>query len=85
MISSGGLTDRLNRLERAGLVRRTGAEDDGRSLLVELTPEGRARVERAFREDMALENELVAGLTAQERDELVRLLRKLAIALERDA
>jgi DNA-binding MarR family transcriptional regulator len=85
MISSGGLTDRLNRLERAGLVRRTGAEDDGRSLLVELTPEGRARVERAFREDMTLENELVAGLTAQERDDLVRLLRKLAIALERDA
>jgi DNA-binding MarR family transcriptional regulator len=83
MISSGGLTDRLNRLERAGLVRRCTAADDKRSLLVELTEEGRARVEQAFREDMALENELVAGLTPAERNDLVRLLRKLALDLER--
>jgi DNA-binding MarR family transcriptional regulator len=84
MISSGGLTDRLNRLERAGLVRRTGSSEDGRSLPVELTEEGRVRVERAFREDMALENALVSGLDRDERKLLVRLLRKLAFALERD-
>jgi DNA-binding MarR family transcriptional regulator len=83
MISSGGLTDRLSRLERAGLVRRIGSAEDKRSLLVELTAEGRARVERAFREDMALENTLVADLEPQEREQLVRLLRKLSIALER--
>lgn len=82
MISSGGLTDRLNRLERAGLIRRLGAADDKRSLLVELTEDGRDRVERAFREDMALENALVESLSADEREHLVRLLRKLAISLE---
>lgn len=82
MISSGGLTDRLDRLEKKGLVSRREADEDKRSLLVELTREGKARIEAAFREDMALENRLVAGLTKDEQAELTRLLRKLAIDLD---
>ena len=85
MISSGGLTDRLNRLERAGLIRRVDSDADKRSLPVELTAQGRARVEAAFLEDMALENDLVATLSAEEREQLVRLLRKMARALEERA
>lgn len=80
MISSGGLTDRLERLEAKGLVRRTPSPEDARSLLVELTREGRERIEAAFLADMALEDRLVAALSRQEHATLVRLLRKLALA-----
>jgi DNA-binding MarR family transcriptional regulator len=82
MISSGGLTARLERLEKAGLVRRRTPDDDARSLLVELTPEGRKKIEAAFSADMQIENRLVEGLTQAEHAELVRLLRKLALSLE---
>ena len=78
MISSGGLTDRLTRLEAAGLVRRVPSEVDARSVLVELTPAGRKRAESAFREDMQVEKAMLAALTASEREQLGRLLAKLA-------
>ncbi len=79
MISSGGLTDRLDRLEAAGLILRRPSPEDARSLLAELTPAGREKVEAAFAEDMALCDTLAGGLSAEERDGLIRLLRKLAI------
>lgn len=81
MISSGGLTDRLRRLAKAGLISRTAAEEDARSLLVELTPEGRRVAEAAFRADMAIEAKMVAGLDAEDLDALANLLRKLALSL----
>ncbi|MBF9232416.1 MarR family winged helix-turn-helix transcriptional regulator [Microvirga alba] len=85
MISSGGLTDRLSRLEAAGLVRRRPAETDRRSLLVELTELGRERAEAALREDMALERKLIGALSDVERRQLAGLLRKLALSLSAEA
>jgi DNA-binding MarR family transcriptional regulator len=82
MISSGGLTDRLARLAEAGLVVRTPSEHDARSLLVELTEEGRRRAEAAFREDMATEARLVAGLDQAEQAALAKLLCKLVLQFE---
>ncbi|MFL6689824.1 MAG: MarR family winged helix-turn-helix transcriptional regulator [Alphaproteobacteria bacterium] len=82
MISSGGLTARLDRLEAAGLIRRRADEDDARSVRVELTPAGRRKIEAAFRADMELENKMVSGLAESERAELVRLLRKLTQAMK---
>lgn len=82
MISSGGLTDRLGRLERAGLVRRTEPEGDARSLPVELTAEGRRRAEAAFRQDMAIEAELLRGLSRGDQQALAALLSKLVHALD---
>jgi len=82
MISSGGLTDRLIRLEERGLVRRRASPEDRRSLLVELTAAGATCAEAAFREDMLVENVFVAKLSTHERDELARLLRKLALQIE---
>ena len=81
MISSGGLTDRLNRLAKAGTIIRVPDPDDARSLLVELTPEGRRAAESAFREDMALEAMLIDALTAEEQEQLATLLGKLARSL----
>lgn len=81
MISSGGLTDRLRRLAQAGLVSRPAAEEDGRSLLVELTEEGRAKAERVFRKDMEIEMGMLAMLDESERGRLADLLRKLSHAI----
>ncbi|NTA83964.1 MarR family transcriptional regulator [Agrobacterium tumefaciens] len=81
MISSGGMSHRLSRLQTAGLVRRTSTEKDGRSLLVELTDEGKRCAEQAFRKDAAAEADMLQGLTDHERAELERLLRKLSWTL----
>ncbi|HZH52912.1 MAG TPA: MarR family transcriptional regulator [Microvirga sp.] len=81
MISSGGLTDRLNRLAKAGLIRRVAADGDGRSLPVELTEEGIRRATEAFREDMAIEAAMLEGLTDEEQSQLASLLRKLALTI----
>ncbi len=83
MISSGGLTNRLGRLEKAGLIAREPSPDDGRSLLVKLTAAGAEKAEAAFRADMALEAQLLAGLEPSDREQLAGLLRKLMITLER--
>jgi DNA-binding MarR family transcriptional regulator len=84
MISSGGLTNRLDRLERAGLIRRGAPDADARSLPVELTAEGRKRTEAAFREDMKLEGRLLAALSPAETRQLESLLRKLVRSLDED-
>lgn len=76
-ISSGGLTARLNRLEVARMIRRPAASDDKRSVFVELSPKGRGLVEQAFRTEMAVQAELVSGLTEKEQWVLSTLLKKL--------
>ncbi|MDX0551937.1 MarR family transcriptional regulator [Sinorhizobium medicae] len=82
MLSSGGLTHRLDRLEKAGLIRREKAPRDGRSVHVVLTQEGAARAEQAFRADMANERRFLEPLDAQERQMLAGLLRKLIAGIE---
>jgi DNA-binding MarR family transcriptional regulator len=82
MISSGGLTARLTRLEHKGMIVRIPSTDDARSILMELTPSGRKRIEDAFRADMALEHKLVSVLTSAERRQLGTLLGKLSVAME---
>ena len=82
MVSSGGLTDRLIRLEKGGLVERLPSKSDARSILVQLTAKGRDRIERAFRDDMNVEIDLLKGLTPNERDLLGGLLAKLAASMD---
>jgi DNA-binding MarR family transcriptional regulator len=84
MMSSGGLTHRLDRLEKAGLVRREKSPQDGRSVLVMLTEDGAARAEAAFRADMAKEAAVLQALDPQERAALAALLRKLIAGIESD-
>lgn len=81
MISSGGLTARLAKLEKAGLVERPPSPDDGRSSPVRLTSVGRSKVEAAFREDMAIEGRMIAGLSSEETAQLIHLLRSLEASL----
>lgn len=84
MISSGGLTNRLNRLEKRGLIAREASATDGRSMLVALTAKGRALITKAFAEDMAVERTMLNALSADERETLANLLAKLLRTLETD-
>jgi len=83
MISSGGLTDRLRRLQRARLITRDASPEDARSLRVRLTAAGKDLAEAAVRADMALEAQLVGELSRDERRALAGLLRKLTLVVER--
>ncbi|QYG95047.1 MarR family transcriptional regulator [Iamia sp. SCSIO 61187] len=82
MLSPAGMTSRLDRLERAGLVERRMAPGDRRSVLVRLTEAGFATVDEAVTGHVAREEEILDGLSARERAQLDALLRKLLRALE---
>jgi len=81
MLSSGGMTARLDRLERRGLIRRLPNPEDRRGTLVELTPDGLALVEDAIGPHAENETRLLAGLPPQDRAALNALLSKLRAAL----
>ena len=82
MISSGGMTKRLDRLEEAGLVTRRPDPSDRRGISVKLTPRGRRTVDRALEIHSANEEALLEPLNADERELLGVLLRKLLVSLE---
>lgn len=82
MLTSGGLTHRLQRLEKRGLIAREPSPEDGRVMMAVLSRTGHALVEAAFREDMKRERELLAPLDARERRQLGGLLRKLLMQYE---
>jgi DNA-binding transcriptional ArsR family regulator len=80
MLSSGAMTNRLDRLEDMGLIRRSPDPNDRRGRLVELTTTGRELVDKAIGEHLANEERLLSGLTAPERVKLADLLRKLLLS-----
>jgi len=77
MVTSGGLSLMLDRLERAGLVRRRPHPEDRRSVLVSLTDDGLRTIDEAMTAHTAVEHEIVDGLTAKEISQLAGLLAKL--------
>ncbi|HET7460635.1 MAG TPA: MarR family transcriptional regulator [Longimicrobium sp.] len=82
MMSSGGMTSRLDRLERAGLVRRVPDPNDRRSVRVELTAHGLATVDQAVEAHVENQHRLLAGLTEFDRERLASLMRGLLLSLE---
>lgn len=82
LVGSGTMTNRLDRLESRGLVRRRPDPADGRSVRVRLTARGRAKVDRAVADLLARERELLAGLPAADRDRLAELLREVLLRFE---
>ena len=77
MLSTGGMTKRLDRMADAGLVRRLPDPRDRRGALVQLTAAGRRTIDAAVRGHVENEARLIAGLSPAERDRLERLLGKL--------
>jgi DNA-binding MarR family transcriptional regulator len=82
MLSSGGLTGRLDKLESAGFIERLPDPSDRRGLKIRLTEAGRAAVEGAVRAELVTLEEALAVLDAKERKAFGELLRKLHGALE---
>ncbi len=82
MLSSGGMTKRLDRLVDAGLVERRPDPGDRRGTLVRLTARGRVVIDEALPVHVENEERLLAGLTAAERRRLDTLLRKFLSDLE---
>lgn len=82
MVTSGTMTNRIDQLEKEGLVERIKNPDDGRSVLISLTPEGRERVDRAVEAHVANQHRLVDGLDARQRQELDAALRVLLATFE---
>lgn len=82
LISSGALTNRINRLESAGLVKRTPDQDDRRGVNVTLTEKGLNVINDAVSNHLSAESELLEPLDAEEQATLARLLKKLLQAQE---
>lgn len=74
MVTTGAMTKRIDRLQRAGLVTRRRSAADGRGRVVALTPAGRSLIDRAFTEHMRNERSLLDALDPREAEELERLL-----------
>ncbi|UGT52748.1 MarR family winged helix-turn-helix transcriptional regulator [Nocardia asteroides] len=81
MVTSGAITNRIDRLAAKNLVRRAPCADDRRSVFVQLTDEGRALVDELLPLHMANEQRLLASLGAEDRAQLEGLLRTLAVGL----
>jgi DNA-binding MarR family transcriptional regulator len=77
LVTSGTMTNRIDRLTERGLVRREPDPHDRRGVLVVLTEAGRDRVDAAFTDLLAGEQALLAGLTQRQRELLAGLLRDL--------
>jgi DNA-binding MarR family transcriptional regulator len=74
MVTTGAITKRVDRLERAGLVARRASEHDGRSRVVALTGAGLKMIDEVFTEHMKNERNLLDGLSEQQVDQLESLL-----------
>jgi DNA-binding MarR family transcriptional regulator len=82
-LSSGAMTNRLDQLERAGLVRRLPDPNDRRGIQVELTDKGLQTYVAAFAVQAEKEKLVASGLNPKEKRDLNALLRRLMLAFER--
>jgi DNA-binding MarR family transcriptional regulator len=84
-LSTGAMTNRLDRLESAGLVRRERDPDDRRSVIVHLTDRGAELMNEAITAQAKEESRVMSALKPEEQRRLNQLLRKLMLVFERDA
>jgi DNA-binding MarR family transcriptional regulator len=82
LVTSGTMTNRVDRLERRGLVSRSPATHDRRGVIVRLTPEGQRSVDAAMADLLERERHLLGELSEQDRDELAGMLRRLLSPFE---
>lgn len=77
LVTSGTMTNRVDRLARRGLVERSPDPDDRRGIIVRLTPTGREVVDAALADLLARERALLSRLPEARRHQLAELLRQL--------
>jgi DNA-binding MarR family transcriptional regulator len=79
LITTGAMTSRLDRLERAGLIRRTPDPADRRGVLVRLTPRGSKVARQALHELIATNQTFLEPLSGQQRDRIASALKQLIL------
>jgi DNA-binding MarR family transcriptional regulator len=84
MVTSGTMTNRVDRLEIQGLVQRMPDPADRRGVHVRLTPRGKERVDAALADLLARERDLLSALPARQQETLSGLLRQLVAPFETD-
>ena len=84
LVTSGTMTNRVDRLESRGFVERLPDPHDRRGVLVRLTPAGRSTVDGALEGLLDRERRLLAGLDTTEQRRLAALLRALVVPFESD-
>lgn len=77
LVTSGTMTNRVDRLTTRGLVERLPDPNDRRGVLVRLTPDGKSTVDTAFEALLDAERDLMPDLDADDREQLATLLRRL--------
>ncbi|MDA2815243.1 MarR family transcriptional regulator [Nocardiopsis sp. RSe5-2] len=81
MVTSGAVTNRLDRLEAKGHITRRTDPDNRRTVIVALTPQGRDLIDRAVAAHLDNEHRLLSALTPDQRDDLASTLRTLLVSL----
>ena len=84
MVTSGTMTNRLDRLEELELIKRNPDPLDGRGIIVTLTKAGMRSVDKAMEDLLQRERELIKSLSNSERDELAKLLREFSIPFDQN-
>jgi len=79
MVTSGTMTNRVDRLAARGLVERDLHPEDKRGVLVRLTDAGRVAVDAALVDLLDAERQLLAGMAEEEQHELAQTLRRLLV------
>ena len=82
LVTSGTMTNRVDRLERSGFVERRPDPSDRRGVLVHLTPSGRDVVDAAMADLIELEKTLLSELSPMDQATLASLLRRMLAPLE---
>lgn len=82
MVTSGTMTHRLKRLESRGLITRVTNAEDARSMLVQLSDDGLALIDKAVEKHVENERQILAGIPAETLAALDRSLSALLLSLE---
>jgi DNA-binding MarR family transcriptional regulator len=82
-LSSGAMTNRIDKLEARALVARRPDEQDRRGVIVSLTKEGERLIDNAIQLRLDAADASLSGISATERRQLARLLRKLRLSSAR--
>jgi MarR family 2-MHQ and catechol resistance regulon transcriptional repressor len=85
LVSSGGVTYLVDRLEQRGLVRRKLCESDRRARYAELTEDGHALMKRIFPEHIECINDATSALDSADKNEMIRLLKELGMGARANA
>jgi DNA-binding MarR family transcriptional regulator len=85
LVTSGTMTNRIDRLESKDLVARMPDPTDGRGVLVQLTQSGKSAVDRALEELLSREKSLLATVSKADREKLARVLRDIVLPFDEES